>query len=390
VAPTCSPTTTAVHRPRRSPSSAAAVWAARSPTTRSGRPATFGTRGSLQVDANGSFTYTPADGVTGPFTFEYRLTNAAGSVDATVTIDVARAPAAVADAYTTPRNTALVTAAPGLLANDDRGAPQGTIARFAVGTLGDPGTGGAAGATVADGNGGTLQVNADGSFTFTPANNSTAGVSFQYELANTAGTSVGAATLAVTEAPAAQADAYTATGGALTVAAPGVLANDSRGAPQAVVASFGGGTLGGAVTDRTAGTTAAFGTGGSLTVGTDGGVSFTSGAGFSGGFTFQYRLTSSTGSSDATVTITVPATPPPPPSARSETLLQEFDCRIAIGAQTVTCSWPGGPSDHVAFSVGDASVSGGVVRFSATIQNLIPEAIGTPTASCSTPPASPR
>jgi hypothetical protein len=179
-------------------------------------------------------------------------------------------------------------------------------------------------------------------------------------------------------APAAQADAYTATGGTLTVAAPGVLANDSRGAPQAVLASFGGGTLGGAVTDRAAGTAAAFGTGGSLTVGADGGVGFTPNAGFSGDFTFQYRLTSSAGSSDATVTITVPAPPEPPPAVRSATLLQEYNCRIAIDAQTVACSGAGGPSDHVAFSVGNASAGGGVVRFSATIQNLLPEAIGTP------------
>jgi hypothetical protein len=344
-----------------------------------GSAATFGTGGSLQVDANGSFTYTPADGFTGPFTFQYRITNAAGSVDATVTVDVAKAPAAVADAYTTARNTALVTAAPGLLANDDRGVPQGTVARFAVGTLGGPGSGSAAGATIPDGNGGTLQVNADGSFTFTPANSSTAGVSFQYELGNAAGASVGSATIAVTEAPAAQADAYTATGGTLTVAAPGVLANDNRGAPQAVVASFGGGTLGGAVTDRTAGTAAAFGTGGSLTVGADGSVSFTPSAGFSGDFTFRYRLTSSTGSSDATVTITVPAPTEPPPAVRSATLLQEYDCRIAVGAQTVTCSWPGtGASDHVAFSVANVSADGGTVRFSATIQNWLPEAIGTP------------
>ena len=343
-----------------------------------GTTATAGTGGALQVNANGSLTYTPAAGFTGPFTFQYRLTNATGSVDATVTINVAKAPSAVTDAYTTPRNTALVTAAPGLLANDDRGAPQGAIARFAVGTLGAAGTGTAAGTTIPDGNGGTLQVNGDGSFTFTPANANTAAVSFQYELANAAGASVGTATITVTEAPVAQADAYTATDGTRTLAAPGVLANDTRGAPQSVVASFGGGSLGGAVTDRAAGTTASFGTGGSLSVSADGSVSFTRSAGFSGDFTVQYRLTSASGSSDATVTITVPAPVETPPTVYSATQLQELDCRIAIAAQTVTCSRSGGAGDHVAFAVANVSVNGGVVRFGATIRNLLTEAIGTP------------
>ncbi len=82
-------------------------------------------------------------------------------------------------------------------------------------------------------------------------------------------------------------------------------ANDDPGTPTAVVTGFGGGDLGGSVTDNAAGTTVAFGTGGSLTVGADGGFSFTPDGGTSGSFTFDYRLTNDAGSSDATVTILV-------------------------------------------------------------------------------------
>src|SRR5690242_13392883 len=59
------------------------------------------------------------------------------------------APVAVADSYTTPEDTPLSIIAPGILAND---------------------TGGASSAIVESGpTHGTLQLNADGSFSYTPA-----------------------------------------------------------------------------------------------------------------------------------------------------------------------------------------------------------------------------
>jgi hypothetical protein len=84
-----------------------------------------------------------------------------------------------------------------------------------------------------------------------------------------------------------------------------LLANDYLGFPLATITSFGGGSLGGSVTSNAAGSTATFGTGGSLTVLSDGGFTFTPSAGFTGVFTFQYRITNAAGSSDATVTIHV-------------------------------------------------------------------------------------
>ena len=112
--------------------------------------------------------------------------------------------------------------------------------------------------------------------------------------------------------PLAAADAYTGAvaASAFTVAAAaGVLANDARGVPLAAVASFGGGTLGGTETTNAAGASAAFGTGGTLTVNADGSLALTAPAGFSGALTFRYRLANSAGADAAEVSISVAVVP---------------------------------------------------------------------------------
>jgi len=87
-----------------------------------------------------------------------------------------------------------------------------------------------------------------------------------------------------------------------------LLANDMLGFPPATITSFGGGSMGGTVTDNAAGATVTplptFATG-SLQVQSTGAFSFTPPAGFTGTYTFQYRLSNAAGTSDATVTIHV-------------------------------------------------------------------------------------
>ncbi len=107
-------------------------------------------------------------------------------------------------------------------------------------------------------------------------------------------------------APIPVADTYAVLAGSTLnqAASPGgLLANDFTGAPPGTIASFGGGSLGGAVTSNAAGTSVGLGGGGSLTVYADGSFTFTPAAGFSGPFNFSYRVTNSTGSADAAVTI---------------------------------------------------------------------------------------
>lgn len=103
--------------------------------------------------------------------------------------------------------------------------------------------------------------------------------------------------------PVAAADAYmVAAGTALTVSAPGVLANDTVN--RASLVSFGPS----AGTEQTAlGSSAQTAHGGSLSVAADGGFTYTPASGFAGTDTFKYVIRNGGGSSPATVTITVAA-----------------------------------------------------------------------------------
>ncbi len=124
----------------------------------------------------------------------------------------------------------------------------------------------------------------------------------------TSGSASDSATITVrlNRAPSPSADTLaTAQDTQLGVPAPGLLANDTTAVPAAPIVSYGGGSLGAAVTAFPAGTTTTFGTGGSIRVGADGSVAFMPSAGFVGTFTFNYRAQNAAGVGDATVSIVV-------------------------------------------------------------------------------------
>ena len=104
-------------------------------------------------------------------------------------------------------------------------------------------------------------------------------------------------------APVAAADAYSVNqGSTLTIAAPGVLANDAL--HEAILGGFGASTG----TEQTVlGSTAATAHG-VVSLSAAGGFTYTPSSAFSGTDTFRYTITNSGGSSSATVTITVNAT----------------------------------------------------------------------------------
>jgi hypothetical protein len=124
------------------------------------------------------------------------------------------APLAADDSYATPEDTALVVAAPGVLANDNDadGDPLET-------------------ALVSDVSNGTLAFNADGSFTYTPDADYNGPDQFSYSIGDgflTDTATVLLDVIAVNDAPVAQNNTYnTAEDTVLSVAAPGLLANDS-------------------------------------------------------------------------------------------------------------------------------------------------------------------
>lgn len=126
--------------------------------------------GQLSLNANGSFTYTPNANYNGPDSFTYRARNAANLLSNVATVNITvnpinDPPVAVNDSYTTDEDAVLTVAAVnGVLKNDSD--PDG-ISLTAV-IFAQPGTGG------------TVALNADGSFTFTPTANFTGTTTFTY------------------------------------------------------------------------------------------------------------------------------------------------------------------------------------------------------------------
>ena len=172
----------------------------------------------MTLNANGSFTYTPTAGFSGTDSFTYNAKDAGGnpSNTATVTLTVTdNAPVANNDAYSTLAETPLtVTAAAGVLAND-------------TDADGDPLTA----ALVTGPANGTLTLNTDGSFTYTPNAGFRGADSFTYQANDGTLNSATPATVTLTvndNAPVATADSYaTDENTTLTVAAAGVLTNDT-------------------------------------------------------------------------------------------------------------------------------------------------------------------
>jgi hypothetical protein len=127
--------------------------------------------GDLNLSPNGLFVYAPDSEYSGPDTFTYVANDGtANSAPATVTIMVNLVnspPVANADEYTVTAGEVLTVAAPGILGNDSDAD-------------GDP-------LTIIQGNGpgnGTLQLNNNGSFTYTPDQGFAGDDTFTYRLSD--------------------------------------------------------------------------------------------------------------------------------------------------------------------------------------------------------------
>jgi CSLREA domain-containing protein len=241
--------------------------------------------GTLALNSDGSFKYTPAANYNGADSFTYKAND--GQLDsniATVKITinpVNDAPVAANDSYTTDEDTALTVNTPGVLGND-------------TDVDGDPLTA-VLGAGPAHG---TLALNSDGSFKYTPAANYNGADSFTYKasdgLLNSNTATVKITINPVNDAPVAVADSYSTTQGViLNVPAQGVLSNDTDVDGDALSAILVGGP-----------------SQGSLTLNANGSFSYVPNPGFSGMDSFTYKAND--GLADSNVaTVKINVTPAP-------------------------------------------------------------------------------
>jgi VCBS repeat-containing protein len=242
------------------------------------------TNGTLTLNADGSFMYTPNDDFSGVDTFTYKAKNGSivGNV-ATVKINVTAVsdpPVGVADNYTTNEDTALtVPVAEGVLKNDSDPDEETLTVTVDTGPVH-----------------GTLALNPDGSFVYTPTGNYNGTDTFTYRISDGTNTSnpitVTISVTAVNDAPTGVADEYSVSEETtLTVdVANGVLKNDTDPEGDALTA----------VVESSPSS-------GTLTLNPNGSFTYVPAANFQGQVTFTYRVKDATGQS-APITVKINVT----------------------------------------------------------------------------------
>ncbi|QKK05103.1 MAG: tandem-95 repeat protein [Pseudomonadota bacterium] len=246
-------------------------------------PATLTTAqgGSVVLLANGDFTYTPAADFNGADSFTYTVTDGNGGSDtATVTLEIAPVndvPVAADDVFVFDEDTVL---SGNLLVDNGNGADS-DIDGDNLSVVAE---------TIVTAQGGTVDILANGDFTYTPAENFNGADSFSYTLDDgNGGTAVGNVSLTVNpvnDAPLAADDAVTTDEDTAVVV--NVLANDSDVENDVLSIS--------AATDGANGTVTHDGTS----------VTYTPDANFFGADSFTYTVSDGNGGLEtATVNVTV-------------------------------------------------------------------------------------
>ncbi|MGQ9684219.1 MAG: Ig-like domain-containing protein, partial [Anaerolineae bacterium] len=271
--------------------------------------------GSLSGSAP-NLTYTPAPDYFGPDSFTYTVTDtgdgAAGprtSTTATVSITVNAvndAPVAAADGYSTDEDTALSVTAPGVLGNDSDVDGDSLTAL-----------------QVSDRGHGSVTLNSDGSFTYTPAADWNGVDAFAYKASDgVVASNVVTVTVTVNpvnDAPVARPDSYsTNEDTALSIPASGVLGNDGDVDGDSLTAVK--------VSDPSFGT---------VTLSADGSFVYTPTADYNGNDAFAYKASDGTAYSGV-VTVTITVNPVnDPPSAAGDSYSTDEDTPLRVTAPGV-------------------------------------------------------
>ncbi len=324
-----------------------------------GQPVNIPGVGTFVMNADGSYTFTPDSGYTGSFDVTYTATDGSSSATAVLHITVGNAnnnaPAPQDDSVTIFENTTLNQNAPGLLNNDSD--PDGdplTIVSFVVN-----GNTYSAGTTVhlAEGD---LTINADGSYTFVPANGYTGNLpTVTYTVSD--GQDTATAHLYITvrpnDAPNANDDSYTTLiDTTINENAPGLLGNDSDpdGDPINIISiSIGGNTYSPGQTINLPE--------GNLTIYADGSFTFVPANGYTGTVpTVTYTI--SDGAEIDTANLTIIVRDNQPPTLQGDEAITTEGVTINAGAPGVlgNDSDPDGdPLTVVSFTVDGNTYSAG-------------------------------
>jgi hypothetical protein len=263
--------------------------------------------GSVTLNRDGSFVYTPNRNFDEFDTFTYRASDGtAESEPVTVFILIKPfpdAPVATDDAYATDEDAPLTIAAAGVLGNDSDADGDGLTA-----------------ALVSDPANGDLTFNSDGTFGYTPHHNFSGTDSFSYRASDGAAADTATVTInvrPVNDAPAAAPDSYvTDEDTPLEVASgAGVLSNDS---------DVDGDDLSAVVVVGPAH--------GSLELGGQGSLSYTPARDFNGTDSFSYRTSDGELVSE-TVTVTIDVGPVnDAPAAEGDTYATDEDTALEVAA----------------------------------------------------------
>ena len=261
------------------------------------------TNGTLTLDTDGSFSYVPSQDYHGTDTFTYKVNDGTTDSDtATVTIDVNSPPSATSDAYSVNEDEQLTVDAAGGVLNNDTDADSDTLTAVVV----------------LQPSHGTLTLNTDGSFVYTPDADYSGDDAFTY-MANDGFTDSVEATVVISvaatqDAPVAVDDSYSApVNGSLSVdTTGGVTTNDTDADGDSLTAAVASGP-----------------SNGQLTLNSDGSFTYTPNTDFHGTDTFSYVVNDGTADSAvATVTIDVNTLP----SAGDDTYSVNEDESLTVDA----------------------------------------------------------
>jgi VCBS repeat-containing protein len=273
---------------------------------------TSAAHGTLSLGADGRFSYTPDLNYNGTDSFTYRATDGestTGAARVTITIDsVNDAPVAAADSYSVNEDTPLTVAAPGVLGNDTDVDGNALTAVLVSGPAASAGS---------------VVLNANGSFVFNPAPNFNGTTTFSYTARDGAASSavalVSIVVTPVNDAPVAAGDSYSLSEDtALSVAAPGLLANDTDADLNKLTAVQ--------LTNPTHGT---------VTVNANGSFTYVPAANYNGSDSFTYAASDGTAQSSATTVLLTIVAVNDAPVALADVYSVAAGARLDVGAPGV-------------------------------------------------------